>query len=123
METRIKEKPFSFTVNTALQPYSEKFQLDKNVIRVLGIAISSDYPELLYYRGTQKIEINSDELFEENHESKMLMRGLAEKKYYELGDAVFPGNGEVKIVYRDNNNTNAAFQPYKVTLYLLVEIK
>ena len=123
MSNRIKEKPFSFTVGTALQPYSEKFQLDKNVVRVIGIAISSDYPELLYYRGTQKIEINSEELFEENHESKMLMRGLSEKKYYELGDAVFPGNGEVKIVYRDNNNTNAVFQPYKVTLYVLVEIK
>lgn len=123
MEITIKEKPFSFLVTTPDDVVTKKFNLDKNVVRVLGLAISSDYPQLLFYRGTQKIEINGEEFFEEDHESKMLMRGLAEKKFIELGNGVFPGNGEVKIVYRDTNNTNAAFQPYKVTLYLQIELK
>lgn len=123
MEVTIKEKPFSFIVNTPDDVITRKFNLDKNVVRVLALAISSDYPQLLFYRGKQKIEINGEEFFEEEHESKMLMRGLAEKKYTDLGNGVFPGNGEVKIVYRDTSNTNASFVPYKVTLYLKIELK
>jgi hypothetical protein len=123
MEVTIKEKPFSFIVSTPDDVLTRKFNLDKNVVRVLALAISSDYPQLLFYRGKQKIEINGEEFFEEEHESKMLMRGLAEKKYTELGNGVFPGNGEVKIVYRDTSNTNAPFVPYKVTLYLKIELK
>jgi hypothetical protein len=119
----IKEKPFSFLVNTPDDVLTRKFNLDKNVVRVLALAISSDYPQLLFYRGKQKIEINGEEFFEEEHESKMLMRGLAEKKYTDLGNGVFPGNGEVKIVYRDTSNTNAPFVPYRVTLYLKIELK
>lgn len=123
MEVTIKEKPFSFLVPASGSVCSQKFSLDKNVVRVLGLAISADYPQLLFYRGTQKIEINGEEIFEEEYESKMLMRGLAEKKFTDLGDGLFPGNGEVKILYKDTDNSNAPFVPYKVTLYLKIELK
>ncbi len=123
MEVTIKEKPFTFLVTATGDVISKKFSLDKNVIRVLALAISADYPQQLFYRGTQKIEINGEEIFEEDYESKMLMRGLAEKKFTDLGNGMFPGNGEVKILYKDTDNTNAPFVPYKVTLYLRVELK
>ncbi len=119
----VKEKPFSFIVSSSGEVVTKQFSLDKNVVKVLALAISADYPQLLFYRGTQKIEINGEELYEEAHESKMLMRGLVEKKFTDFAEGVFPGNGEVKILYRDTPNTNAAFVPYKVTLYLKIELK
>jgi hypothetical protein len=119
----LKEKPFPFQVSQSGEKVNKQFSLDKNVIRVVGLTISSEYPELLFYRGTQRIEINGEELFEQEHESKMLMRGLEEKKYTELGEGVFAGNGEVKINYQDTPNSNAPFIPYRVTLYLLLELR
>lgn len=126
MEARLVDKVFSFLVDTQSTPYSKKFDLDKNVRLVHGILLSSDRPNLLFYRGSQRIEINGDELFPEDYESKLLMTGIAvppDEKFRSLGNGVVTGNGEVKVQYKDTANPNADFTPYKVILVLKCELK
>jgi hypothetical protein len=108
------------------QPVSKKFDLDKNVKVVHGIVMSSDKPNLLFYRGSQRIELSGEELYPEDFESKMFMSGLAvppDQKYKSLGNGVVAGNGELKIQFKDTHNPNAAFSAYKVIIGLLCEMK
>jgi hypothetical protein len=126
MEKRLVDKIYTFLVEEAGQPVNKKFDLDKNVKVVHGIMISSDRPNLLFYRGSQRIELSGDELFPEDYESKMFMSGMSvapDDKYKTLGNGVVAGNGELKIQYKDSENANAAFAAYKVIITLLCEMK
>ena len=126
MEKRWVDKIYTFLVNADGEPVSKKFNLDKNVKVVRGIMMSSDRPNLLFYRGSQRIEISGEELFPEDFESKMFMSGMAvapDNKYKTLGNGVVAGNGEFKIQYKDTVNPNAPFAPYKVIVSLLLEMK
>jgi hypothetical protein len=125
MTAKYTKKAFSFLVDTASSPYSKKFELDKNVRLVRAMLITSNKDNLLYYRGSQKIEINGLEIFPEDYESKLLMSGIGvapDQKYADLGDEVMAGNGEVKVLYKDTDNSNAPFEPYKVNLYFICEL-
>jgi hypothetical protein len=126
MEQRLIDKTFTFLVEVEGQPVNKKFDLDKNVKVVHGIAISSDRPNLLFYRGSQRIELSGDELYPEDYESKMFMSGMSvapDDKYKSLGNGVVSGNGELKFQYKDTPNPNAPFVPYKVIITLLCEMK
>lgn len=126
MEARLVDKVYSFAVESQGTPVNKKFDLDKNVKLVRGIMLSSDKPNLLFYRGSQRIEISGDEIFPEDYESKLLMSGIAvapDQKYRTLGNGVIAGNGEVKIQYKDTMNPNASFTTYKVIMILQCEMK
>lgn len=126
MEKRLVDKIYTFQVDEDGQPLNKKFDLDKNVRVVHGIVMSSDRPNLLFYRGSQRIELSGEELFPEDYESKMFMSGMSvapNDKYKSLGDGVVAGNGELKIQYKDTHNPNALFASYKVIITLLCEMK
>jgi len=126
MEKRWVDKIYTFLVEAEGQPVTKKFDLDKNVKIVRGIMMSSDRPNLLFYRGSQRMELSGDELFPEDFESKMFMSGLAvppDEKYKSLGNGVISGNGELKIQFKDTANPSAPFAPYKVIVGLLCEMK
>lgn len=118
-------KSYSFLVPNADTSYKHSFDLDKNIKTVTGLLLSASDPRGLFFRGSQRIEISGDELFPEGYESKLLMSGISvapNERFFEVGDVV-AGNGEVKILYRDESNDNAGFAPYKVTLTLKCELK
>lgn len=126
MEARLVDKTFTFLVDAEGQPVNKKFDLDKNVKLVHGVLLSSNMPNLLFYRGAQRIEISGDEIFPEDFESKILMSGMSvppDQKYRSLGNGVLAGNGEVKVQFKDTANPNAAFVPYKVSIILQCEMK
>ncbi len=117
-------KRFDIMVTEAEKTVSQTFELDKNIVSVKGLLMTSNSDDLLYYRGSQRIEINKEELFPENYESKLLMSGInvaPKSRYYELED-VNIGNGLVRIEYQDRNNPTCTFSPYRVSLYLLCEM-
>jgi hypothetical protein len=125
MTVKYTKKAFTFLVDVAASSYTKKFDLDKNVRLVRAMAITSNKDNLLYYRGSQKIEINGLEIYPEDYESKLLMSGIGvapDQKYADLGDEVIAGNGEVKVLYKDTENSSAAFEPYKVNLYFICEL-
>jgi len=102
----------------------EGWELPKQTKAVKGIQILSDYPDKLYYRGSQRIEINGEELFPEGFHSRLLMASLAvapRERFFDLG-AVTPGDLSVKVRFKDQNHSKAAFSGgYQVTVVLLIE--
>lgn len=126
---RTIEKLYQFSVDAEGQPVNRKFDLDKNTEAVLGLLMSSDNPALLFYRGTQRIELSGEELFPEGYESKLLMSGIAvapDQRYKLLDDrghGLSPGNGELKVQYIDVVNDSMPFVAYKVQVYVLLRMK
>ena len=124
MSKRVKKR-FDLQVGAASSIISQTFELDKTVEKVHGILFASDRDDLMYYRGSAKVEMNSDEIFPEGYETKLLMSGLnvsPNDRFYNLG-GIPPGNFKVKIDYKDTADARLAFAAYRVSIYLDVEIK
>lgn len=114
----IKER-FDLKITTEGGVTKGEFQLDSNAESVYGIAVTSDFEELLYYRGSQKIQVNDQELFPDNFESKLLMSGLAvapNQRVAKVG-LVPSGNGKIEIWYKDTDSDKASFEAYTVSFY------
>jgi hypothetical protein len=119
------KKRFDIQIAAARDSVNKTFELDKNIKAVKGVLVTSDKDDLLYYRGTQKIEINNSEYFPDNYESKLLMTGInvaPKQRYYDIG-SVNPGNGIIKLSYTDNEDGRTRFEPYRVSLYVDCEME
>ncbi len=123
MQKRIKKR-FDIDVINQDAINTKTFELDKNIIKVHGLLFESDRDDLLYYRGSAKIEINRQEIFPEGYSTKLLMTGInvsPNDRYYNLG-GIEPGNGKVKVDFMDTGTVLTVFEYYRVSLYLDCEI-
>jgi hypothetical protein len=115
----IKER-FDVLVTAPDDTYRGEFELDKNAKYLLGIIVTSDRDDLLFYRGSQKIQLNDIELFPEGFDSKLLMSGLnvaPNDRMITLGE-IPTGNGKLDVLYQDKGHTLASsFEAYRVTIY------
>jgi len=124
MAKRIKKR-YDIDITNAGTVHSKTFELDKTVTAIHGMLFASDRDDLMYYRGSAKIEINSDEIFPEGYETKLLMSGLnvsPNDRYYNMG-GILPGNFKVKVEYKDTADTRLQFASYRISIYLDVEIQ
>ncbi len=120
----IVKKRFDILVTKPDKTFSKTFSLDKTIASVQGILFTSDKDDLLFYRGSQKVEINKQEIFPDDYETKLLMTGInvsPNQRYYECGD-VPAGNGNVKIDYKDSADGRTNFEAYRVSVYLKCEL-
>jgi hypothetical protein len=118
------KKWFDVQVTAANAKVSETIDLEKTVVAIRGLLITSDRDDLIYFRGTQRVEINRDEIFPEGYESKLLMSGVnvsPKARFYDLGE-MKPGNGTIKMDYQDTDDGRTVFTPYRVRLYIDCEI-
>ena len=102
------------------QTFKGKFELDKTVKLIKGIKLTSDYENLMFYRGAQRIVINGKERYEENYESKNFQSTLnvdVNKRYKDMRD-LEPGNGIIEVDYTDTIHPLAPFNNYIVSLYV-----
>lgn len=123
--TKQIKKRFDIQVTASGQSIDKSFDLDKNISTVKGVLVCSDKDDMLYYRGTQKIEVNKEEYFPDNYESKLLMSGInvsPNSRYYNLGN-VPTGNGIVRLIYKDTEDGRTVFSPYRVSLYVDCEME
>lgn len=119
MQKRVKIR-YDVQVERTGQNVIKLCELDKTITAIIGLLVTSDKDDLLYYRGSQKIEINNEEYFPENYESKLLMSGInadVNQRYYKL-ENVSPGNGKIKLTFQDTDDLRTAFTPYRVSLYV-----
>ncbi|MBI3133637.1 MAG: hypothetical protein HYZ14_03080 [Bacteroidetes bacterium] len=120
----LKER-FDILVSTAGEVKKGEFELDKNADRLFGIAVTSDNDGHLYYRGSQKIQINDQELFPEDFESKLLMSGLGvapNSRVVKIG-FISTGNGKVEVWFKDTAHPSAPFSAYRVSFYFFSTVK
>jgi hypothetical protein len=116
-------KRYDLAIGAANAKVSKSIDLEKTITHIDGVLLTSDKGDLLYYRGSQKIEISKDEVFPDTFESKLLMSGInvaPNKRFYQLPH-IATGNGNIKIEYQDTNDSRAVFESYRVSLYLLCE--
>jgi hypothetical protein len=120
----IKER-FDLQVDTANEVKKVQWELDKNAEILFGVAVTSDSESKLYYRGSQKIQINDQELFPEDFESKLLMTGLSVSPNDRMVNVglVRTGNALVEVWYKDTQHPSAPFAPYRVTFYFFSKAK
>ena len=113
-------KIFNVPITAAGQNLSKSFDLEKNIKVLKGISLLSDKDDLMYYRGSQRIEINKEEIFPEGFMSKKIMCGIntpMSDRSYNLKN-MNPGNGNIKITYQDTEDGRTVFAAYTVFLYL-----
>jgi len=127
MATKYRFPVYTIPVTAANQSYPMKFDLDKNIKVLWALRISADQPQLLFYRGTQRIELSGDELYPDGTESKVFMSGIntpPDDKWrsIEEGAGLPTGNEELKVIYVDADNPKAVFAPYNVYITLKCEI-
>ncbi|MCC7302789.1 MAG: hypothetical protein IT233_09115 [Bacteroidia bacterium] len=112
-------KRFDLRVTQANKTFSQSFELDKNYMKVKGLMLTSDRRDLLFFRGSQRLEINKDELFPEDYLSELLMSGInvpVNQRYYDLN--IDTGNKIVKVDFKDADAFGALFAPYTVSIIL-----
>lgn len=124
-QTREIRKTFSFQVDEADKLYTPvKWELPKKTAFVKGLQLTSDFPNKLYYRGSQRIEIGGDELFPEGFDSKILISSISvapRERFFNLGE-VQPGDLSVKVRYEDKDHERAVLgNGYQVSVVLLLE--
>lgn len=113
-------KVFDLPITAANQKFSETFELDKSVTKVMGLALASEKPDLMYTRGYARIEINKREYFPENHAVQRIMNGInanMDNRYWPLENVII-GNGQVKFEYTDKDDGRTVFAAYTVQLVL-----
>ncbi len=113
-------KVFNLKVTEANKTVSQSFELDKNFVAVKGLVIDSSRPELIFLRGSQRIEVNKDELFPAEYLSRMLMSGNnvpLDLRYLTL-ESIDTGNKIVKMDFTDSDAFGTVFAPYTVYLFL-----
>ena len=112
------KKRFDLPVTTANQSFVKEFELDKVITNIKGLLVTGDKEDLVYYRGTSRIEINKWEYFPDNYQCKLLMSGLSvspNERYYDMKNAN-PGNGIIKFTFTDTDDGRTPFTPYVVSL-------
>lgn len=122
---QIIKKRFDIIVREPKQTVKEQFELDKNVTRITGLLLTSDREDLLYHRGSQKIEINNEEIVPEKYESKLLLSGMnvsPNERFYKINNTA-TGNRLLKIEYVDTDDGRSYFSVYRVSIYVECEIE
>lgn len=120
---QIIKKRFDIIVKEARANVKEQFELDKNVTRITGILLTSDREDLLYHRGSQKIEINNEEIVPERYESKLLISGMnvsPNERFYKINNTA-TGNRILKVDYTDADDGRSSFSIYRVSIYVECE--
>lgn len=119
----LKER-FDILIDIPDKVVKGEWELDRNANILFGVAVTSDQEEQIYYRGSQKIQINDHELFPEDFESKLLMTGLSvspNNRMVKLGN-VKTGNNRVEVWFKDQNHPKVKFTPYRVTFYFFSKV-
>ena len=119
--SKIIKEWIDIQVNDPNSTVKDSFEIDKLAACVMGISITSNFDDQLYYRGSQRIAINDKEIYPEDYESKMLMHGLnvpVNHRIIRFGEIIEPGNRKVEIEFKDTDHPSAGFSPYRVRLYV-----
>lgn len=119
LKTHLIKERFDLLITAEDGTFRGEFDLDKNARYLIGIQVTSDRDDLLYYRGSQRMQFNDVELFPLGFESKLLMAGInvsPNDRMVSLGKLP-TGNGKLVVSYTDSSNPVFTFEPYRLTLY------
>lgn len=115
-------KPYSQTFNLQVtengKTVKKTFEVDKSFVVINAVALTSNREDLMYNRGSIRLEINKDEILSEGTPAKKiyaLPTVDTNKRPSDIGN-VPTGNGLITLEYTDNEDGRAGFVPYTVSL-------
>ena len=115
---KFHSQTFNLSVSESGKTVKKTFEVDKSVVVINAVALNSNREELLYYRGTIRLEINKDEILSEGTSAKKiyaLPSVDANNRSYRIGN-IAPGNGLITLEYTDVEDGRTGFAPYIVSL-------
>ena len=113
-------KRFDLQITAANSQVQITAEMEKSIIAYKGLLFTSNMDDMLYFRGSARIEINKEEIYPDGYESKLLMSGInvsPNHRYVDLKEMKV-GNGQVKVEFQDTDDGRTVFQAYRVSLYL-----
>lgn len=118
----IIQKRFDVQVTASGTTVKEDFRLDKTAVKVVAVLLTSDRDDMMFYRGSIRLDINGKEVFPEGFEAKLLQTGLnvTPGERYRIIDRL-PGNGVIHFAYTDTVHALAVFVAYRVSINPQVE--
>ncbi len=123
---KIVQRRYDVQVTTAGQQVQNSITLDVDVEKIKGVMLTSDREDLMYLRGSFKLQADGSECFPDGTPARVIMFGLGigpGNRYEPLGNGSFdPGNMNVTLDYNDTNHPQAVFEPYTVSLYIHVNL-
>ena len=111
-------KEYDIAITDEEQTVKKTFEVDKSVKTVRGVMLLSNRPDLVFYRGAMRLEVNSEEIFPEGYSASRLLSSPNVKpndRVYTIGEQS-AGNGLIKIEYTDAPDGRTVFEAYTVTL-------
>lgn len=115
-------KPYSQTFNLQVtdngKTVKKTFEVDKSVVVINAVALTSNREEVMYYRGSVRLEINKDEIYSEGTPAKEIYSlPSVDANKRPLGIGTIPtGNGLITLEYTDNEDGRTPFVAYTVSL-------
>jgi hypothetical protein len=117
---RYVRKRFDLQITDANSRVVEMFEMEKSITAYKGMLLTSNMDDMLYFRGSLRLDINKEEVFPEGYECKLLMSGInvsPNERYFDLKE-MRAGNGQVRVESEDTDDGRTVFQAYRVSLYL-----
>lgn len=125
---RVSYQKFTVTPGQNADTDPGTLRLDDNVQKVIGVAVVPNLPNQGYYRGSQRLEINGQEIYPSGYPTRLLMTSISvapNEQYNDIeGDVdanlniinkgLASGNKIVRIKYTDVDHPSAAFSAYTV---------
>jgi hypothetical protein len=111
-------KEYDININADGATVKKTFEVDKSVKTVRGVMLLSNRPDLVFYRGSLRLEINKEEIFPEGFSASRLLSSPNVKpndRIYTIGEHT-AGNGLIKVDYTDTADGRTVFGTYTVTL-------
>lgn len=113
-------KTFNLEVTQANKTVKKTFEVDKSVVSIKAVGLQSNREELMYYRGSFRLEINKDEIISDETPAKKiytLPTVDANNRSYRIGN-IATGNGLIQFDYTDTDDGRTVFTPYTVSLLI-----
>lgn len=111
-------KEYDLSIAAESDTVKKTFELDKSVKNIKAVMLVSNRPDLVYYRGSLRLEINKEEIFPEGFSACRILSSPNVKpndRVYSIKEQP-SGNGLIKIEYTDAPDGRTIFAAYTVTL-------
>ncbi len=101
---------FQLFIDEPNKTYTREYEFNRNTLEIVGIQLTSRFFDRLSLRGTQRMEIGGDTVFDEGLPSRLFMSndGAVRPRFFPLSIPV-PNDLALKFRFRDHDHPYAPF--------------
>lgn len=121
--TKVRYREVQLQIANAGEMKSIQYEVDNDIKRIIAVQVIASRPDLAWYRGSFRVDLDNKELFPDDTPAKLFMAGneCAPHNRFTVVDRN-AGSGNIKLRYQDTNHASTTFATYTVSLMLMCEI-